>query len=152
MTNISPQNDYPRIITDLLHNVKRSFEKLVKWYFNDYKLTLTQLSLVLLLKENGSLNVSSISKQMGLSKSTVSGIINRLEKMNIVTRTRSEEDRRVIRICLTDEVKNVCPSIENKLKEFIYHMFDGVSDDDLSDIVKGLCLLDQIIAENSVSN
>ncbi|NMB39112.1 MAG: MarR family transcriptional regulator [Firmicutes bacterium] len=152
MTNISPQNDYPRIITDLLHNVKRSFEKLVKWYFNDYKLTLTQLSLVLLLKENGSLNVSSISKQMGLSKSTVSGIINRLEKMNIVTRTRSEEDRRVIRISLTDEVKNVCPSIENKLKEFIYHMFDGVSDDDLSDIVKGLCLLDQIIAENSVSN
>lgn len=152
MTNISPQNDYPRIITDLLHNVKRSFEKLVKWYFNDYKLTLTQLSLVLLLKENGSLNVSSISKQMGLSKSTVSGIINRLEKMNIVTRTRSEEDRRVIRISLTDEVKNICPSIENKLKEFIYHMFDGVSDDDLSDIVKGLCLLDQIIAENSVSN
>lgn len=152
MTNISPQNDYPRIITDLLHNVKRSFEKLVKWYFNDYRLTLTQLSLVLLLKENGSLNVSSISKQMGLSKSTVSGIINRLEKMNIVTRTRSEEDRRVIRISLTDEVKNICPSIENKLKEFIYHMFDGVSDDDLSDIVKGLCLLDQIIAENSVSN
>ncbi len=152
MTNISPQNDYPRIITDLLHNVKRSFEKLVKWYFNDYKLTLTQLSLVLLLKENGSLNVSSISKQMGLSKSTVSGIINRLEKMNIVTRTRSEEDRRVIRISLTDEVKNIGPSIENKLKEFIYHMFDGVSDDDLSDIVKGLCLLDQIIAENSVSN
>jgi len=152
MTNISPQNDYPRIITDLLHNVKRSFEKLVKWYFNDYKLTLTQLSLVLLLKENGSLNVSSISKQMGLSKSTVSGIINRLEKMNIVTRTRSKEDRRVIRISLTDEVKNICPSIENKLKEFIYHMFDGVSDDDLSDIVKGLCLLDQIIAENSVSN
>lgn len=152
MTNISPQNDYPRIITDLLHNVKRSFEKLVKCYFNDYKLTLTQLSLVLLLKENGSLNVSSISKQMGLSKSTVSGIIDRLEKMNIVTRTRSEEDRRVIRISLTDEVKNIGPSIENKLKEFIYHMFDGVSDDDLSDIVKGLCLLDQIIAENSLSN
>ncbi len=152
MRNISPSNDYPQIITDLLHNVKRSFERLLKGYFNNYKLTLTQLSVVLLLKENGSMNVSSISKQMGLSKSTVSGILDRLEKMNFVTRTRSKEDRRVIRIALTDELKNLGPHMENKLKEFIYYMFEGVSDDDLLDIVKGLSLLNQIIAENSLSN
>ena len=43
---------------------------------------------------------------MGLAHSTVSGIVTRLEKRNLVTRSPQKEDRRYVVVELADPVKS----------------------------------------------
>jgi DNA-binding MarR family transcriptional regulator len=45
--------------------------------------------------------VSEIARQMYLHPATVVGILDRLEKQDLVTRVRSNEDRRVVRVEMT---------------------------------------------------
>ena|SRR5690554_3529428 len=141
-------DQHPRIIIDHLQTVKTSFEKLVRHYFGNLSLTMPQILLILLLNENGPMNISEISKKMGLSKSTVSGIIDRLEKMALVKRDRSKQDRRIISVGLTEKYDNTGLDIEHKFREFLYNIFNEVSEEEFVDIIKGLTKLDQIISQN----
>jgi len=55
--------------------------------------------------ENG-LSLKELSGRMGLSHSTVSGIIDRLQRKGFVRRTPDSKDRRYSRIFLSEEVKD----------------------------------------------
>lgn len=48
------------------------------------------------LGKHGSMKLSDISEKLSISNSTISGIVDRLEKQKYVERIRSKEDRRVI--------------------------------------------------------
>ncbi|UKK96687.1 MarR family winged helix-turn-helix transcriptional regulator [Brevibacillus brevis] len=48
--------------------------------------------------------MGEISKAIGLSYSTTSGLISRLEQMNLVRRFRDKSDRRIVWAALTDRV------------------------------------------------
>jgi DNA-binding MarR family transcriptional regulator len=52
------------------------------------------------------LSLSELSERMGLAHSTVSGIVARLERHGLVDRTVRSEDRRYVRIHLTDKVRH----------------------------------------------
>jgi MarR family transcriptional regulator, organic hydroperoxide resistance regulator len=59
------------------------------------------------LRETGAgLSLSELSKRMGLAHSTTSGIVARLERRELVQRTAQPEDRRFVRIELTQPVKS----------------------------------------------
>ncbi|WP_206076166.1 MarR family winged helix-turn-helix transcriptional regulator [Marinitoga lauensis] len=52
--------------------------------FNDTEITYSQWMLLGVLMKNGSMKVSDLSKKMGLSNSTVSGIVDRMEKQGFI--------------------------------------------------------------------
>jgi DNA-binding MarR family transcriptional regulator len=56
---------------------------------------------LLTIVNEGSLNLSTLSKQVFLSASTVVGILDRLEEKGLVTRQRDYKDRRLINIQAT---------------------------------------------------
>lgn len=58
-----------------------------------------------LAREDG-LSLKELSARMGLSHSTVSGIVDRLQKKGFVGRTPDSTDRRYSRIFLSEEVKD----------------------------------------------
>jgi DNA-binding MarR family transcriptional regulator len=51
------------------------------------------------------LSLSELSKRMGLSHSTVSGIVDRLEARGFLRRAQREDDRRFVEVQLTDAVQ-----------------------------------------------
>jgi len=53
----------------------------------------------------GGLSLSSLSERMGLAHSTVSGIVDRLERQGLLERRRRAEDRRFVSIELTAPVR-----------------------------------------------
>jgi DNA-binding MarR family transcriptional regulator len=60
------------------------------------------MNCVLALFENGALPPSLIAKYIGVKASTVTGIVDRLEKKGLVVRLRNRLDRRGIHIQLTE--------------------------------------------------
>ncbi len=64
-------------------------------------LTGPQLTVVKILEQIGDLSLSELSDRIRAQNSTVTGIIDRMEREGLVDRVRSTEDRRVVRIRLT---------------------------------------------------
>src|SRR5258708_36392352 len=67
------------------------------------ELTGSQLTVLKLLEGVGDISLSELSDRIRAQNSTVTGIIDRMEREELVTRVRSTEDRRVVHIRLTDQ-------------------------------------------------
>jgi DNA-binding MarR family transcriptional regulator len=57
-------------------------------------------------REGASLSLTELTTRMGLAHSTVSGIVTRLEQRGLVRRTTFPDDRRQLRIQLSETVHN----------------------------------------------
>ncbi|MGO1712174.1 MAG: MarR family winged helix-turn-helix transcriptional regulator, partial [Senegalia sp. (in: firmicutes)] len=92
-------------IVKLLKRVMDSIKHNIECEFKEMNLTGPQGMLMGILTKDGEMKISELSKKMGLSNSTVSGIIDRMERDGFVERTRSKEDRRVVNVKMTDDFK-----------------------------------------------
>jgi DNA-binding MarR family transcriptional regulator len=66
-------------------------------------LTGPQLTVIKILEQIGDLSLSELSDKIRAQNSTVTGIIDRMEREGLAVRVRSTEDRRVVRIHLTEK-------------------------------------------------
>lgn len=74
-------------------------------------LTGPQLTVVKMLEHMGDLSLSELSGAIRSQNSTVTGIIDRMEREGIVERVRSTDDRRVVRIHLTEKGRKLAAEI-----------------------------------------
>lgn len=80
-----------------------------------YKITAPQLVCLLTVVKEGSLHLSTLSKKVFLSSSTVVGILDRLEEKGLVTRQRDYKDRRLINIQATPKGKELAAQAPSPL-------------------------------------
>lgn len=66
-------------------------------------ITSTQASIMFMLASGRGLAAADLAREYGIDASAVTRLIDRLEKRGLITRLRSEEDRRVVRLALTAE-------------------------------------------------
>ncbi|AMA74559.1 hypothetical protein ACH33_00755 [Aneurinibacillus sp. XH2] len=85
--------------------------------------------------------ISDISRQLCLSNSTVSGIVDRLEENGYVRRVRDEKDRRVVWVFFSEKVKALCREVPALRDDYFDGIFAGVSEDEIKNIVNALQLL-----------
>lgn len=141
MNKIDKSYQIIKILKLVKGSIKHNFEK----PFKDLNLTGPQSMLLGTLKHNGPMKVTELSQKMGLSNSTVSGIIDRLELQNFVVRIRNEQDRRVVMIDLHDNFKLITKeqfcSFDSKLSEIM----KDAKDEELDIILKGLDTLNKIL-------
>ena len=90
-----------------------------------YGLTGPQSAVLRLLVNNGSMSSAEVSRRMYVTPSNVTGIIDRLEKKDLVKRTRKEGDRRVALINLTESGHQLSKTIPDPIeKKFISELVD----------------------------
>lgn len=86
-----------------------------------YGLTVPQIACLYEIYENGIMTLSSLSKKVYLSMSTLVGVIDRLEEKELVLRTRDRKDRRIIYIDITEKGKDFVRAapylLHNRLNE-----------------------------------
>jgi len=114
-------------------------------FLQDSGFTLPQLSAISILAEHGEQKVSELSEKMGLSDSTVSGILDRLEQKDIIKRKRTQDDRRVVTIFLTKGSRKFFDDFHAKKEEYFAQLFERLSDQEIKDIHKGLEILNHVL-------
>ena len=100
-----------------------------------------------MLEKYGEQKVSELSLKMGLSDSTVSGILDRLEQKDIIKRERTKDDRRVVKISLTGKSKEFCKDFRQKREEYFTRLLKKLSEQETKDIIKGLEILNRVLDE-----
>jgi DNA-binding MarR family transcriptional regulator len=110
--------------------------RLTKQAARDVGLTGPQLAVVKLLDTFGDLSLSSLSERIRAQNSTVTGIIDRMEREELVRRERSTSDRRVVYIRLTDKGRKVAKGIQVEPMEIFRTVLGSLSRDDTRDLLR----------------
>lgn len=67
--------------------------------------TSTQASMLWLLSSGQCIGAAELARQYGIDASAVTRLLDRLEKRGLLVRLRSEDDRRVVKLRLTEQGK-----------------------------------------------
>lgn len=136
--------NYARTIIGLLYLIPKKVERSSRFHFENVGLTFPQLTLLFLIQQYGPLRITELSRKLDLPNSTVSGIVDRLEKEGLVVRKRDDVDRRVVTVQLTENVDHIISDLQAKLEGFFQEVFEHVPEEDLLEIVRGLQKLNDI--------
>jgi MarR family transcriptional regulator, organic hydroperoxide resistance regulator len=89
-------------------------------FLDELGITYPQYLVMLVLWEKDCQSVNEITSKLLLNTNTVTPLLKRMEKLKLVSRTRSEDDERKVQICLTNkgnELKLQASEIPFKLSE-----------------------------------
>lgn len=81
-------------------------------------------------EEKRDMKVSEISKQLHITSPSVTQIINKLEKDDIVLRNMDPSDRRAVNICLTDKGMQVVSEAKAVLSDAFVGLIDFLGEED----------------------
>jgi DNA-binding MarR family transcriptional regulator len=87
-------------------------------------------ALSLLLAHDGQ-TIGTMSQKRGVDAPTATGIITRLEQHGLVERRHDREDRRVVKIYLTEEGRDIAHTLVSTVEHFEQTMKRGFSEDEL---------------------
>ena len=99
-------------------------------------LTGPQLTVMKLLEQVGDLSLSELSDRIRAQNSTVTGIIDRMEREGLVVRERSKEDRRVVHIKLTTKGQALAREIPIEPIEIFKGALETLSATEMRDLVR----------------
>lgn len=110
--------------------------RLTKEMARSKELTGPQLTVVKMLEQIGDLSLSELSERIRAQNSTVTGIIDRMVRENLVVRERSKEDRRVVYIRLTPKGRKLAEEIPIEPMEIFRKALQGLSASEMRDLMK----------------
>ena len=109
-----------------------------------FGLTGPQIGLIMGLHKHPDSTLNEISDRVGLSKSTVSGIVDRLVSHGIVIREIPENNRRIVQLSLSPEwQKN--NAIHKLFSQLITDTLRNASEEEMNKIITGLEILHDLI-------
>lgn len=132
-------------VVKLLKHVMDSIKQNIHKHFKDMNVTGPQSMLMGILAHHGEMKISDLSEKLGLSNSTVSGIIDRLENQGLVERARSKEDRRVVFVKVTSAFEKNAHERFKAVEKMFETMMNKATADELDKILEGLNVLQKVI-------
>lgn len=89
-------------------------------------LTAPQLLLLQAIRDNGDVTIGELAKKISLSQATVTTILDRLEKRELVNRVRSTTDKRKVHASLTDKSTDILKEAPVPLQERFAEQFNDL--------------------------
>lgn len=136
----------PPITPDLKSEVDQILEAILYLYTESRRLTkdlarradLTgpQLTVVKILEQIGDLSLSELSEKIRAQNSTVTGIIDRMEREGLVVRERSKEDRRVVYIKLTTKGRQIARDIPVEPMELFRSALETLTAQEMRELLR----------------
>lgn len=140
---------YSETIVRLLRTTRKELSEYSFEKSKQFGCTGPQLFLIFILYKNPGINLQELSEKLGLSKSTVSGIVDRLVSQGDVTREIPSENRRSVRLFLSPNFLEKCDLKEIK-KQFLTDLFKDATEEDLKLIINGLEKLHELVLKNKI--
>ena len=128
------------LISSLLIDLQRLFKNEVTFKDISYSQVLALIS----ISDRG-VEMSTLSWDLALDNSTVTRLVNRLEKKNLVFRKKSKKDKRLVKVCLTKEGEAIQNRIEEKIDFLGSKIESQFSYDKKTDVLNNLSSFQWVI-------
>ncbi|BDG31148.1 MarR family winged helix-turn-helix transcriptional regulator [Parageobacillus thermoglucosidasius] len=108
-----------------------------------YPITPPQFVALQWLLEEGDLTIGELSNKMYLACSTITDLVDRMEKNGLVARVKDQHDRRVVRIHLLEEGERIIEEVIKKRQYDLARVLRSFSDEEIVFLEKCLRKLHQ---------
>ena len=122
----------------LLRQIIRSTDMQDKEISRQTGLTPPQLLVMQTLREHFQLTTGELAKEMALTQATVTSILDRLEKKQLISRERGVEDKRKVWISLTDKGTDLMKGAPTTQQDLFLRHFDDMQTWEQSMVVSSL--------------
>ncbi len=101
-------------------------------------LTLPQLLTMQTLQEGGSMTIGLLAREMNLAQATVTSILDRLEKKQLVERRRDSHDKRKVWACLSAAGIDLLAASPTSLQDLFIDKFEAMEQWEQSMVIGSL--------------
>jgi len=122
---------------ELMGKIHRGMRRFFEFQMKKYGITPPQFEVLISLWTEDGLVLSDLSKRLSRDGPTITGIIDRMEKKQLVRRERSTRDRRIIKVFLTSKAKEM----KDELNELQHTAGEDIIDNFSSKDIETLELL-----------
>ena len=129
------------LLTTAQHNIFQSLSNRL----SQFDLTPVQYGVLDCIWKENATSPKQIAELLMLENSTVSGVLERMEKKMLIIRNISKEDRRYIQVELTDKGRDLEKNVVAVVKAFNQEVFSTMSakeEEALKELLRKLALLD----------
>lgn len=105
---------------------------------NDFNITAPQFSALQILINNGDMTIGELSQKMSLACSTITDLIGRMERTELVKRKKDEKDKRVVRIEVLPKGFDILEKVLHKRRKFLEDKLDNFNEEQKQLLTKGL--------------
>lgn len=92
--------------------------------------------LLYILWISGRSKVSDIAQKLGITNGAVTQMADKMVKADLIIRERSEEDRRIVWLSLSEKGKNMVNEIHNSRFEYFRSRLSQLSEEDLENSIE----------------
>lgn len=142
-----PENTNPPLICLI---IKNTWQKLARYYnkrLASYGLSATKALLLLEISPGNGEHPRTLAAKLDLENSSISGLLDRLEKKNLIERRPDPNDRRGILIFLTTAGITARETIKSLVEELDRKLYEALSPDDVKLFRKTLSMIGRQIGE-----
>lgn len=142
-------NDSADRILELFKSLQKQFREQLFEKYKQCGYTGPQLEVVFALHKKPYLTLHELSDYLGLSKSTVSGIVDRLVEHGTVVREVPKDNRRIVRLSLSEEflVGNDLIALKDN---YFHSLLKDAEPEDISKIIVGLEKLCELVGKRKM--
>lgn len=124
-------------------NIQRTSDMLTQRFLDVMRpaeLTETQYNVLRILRgaSDAGLNCKDIGSRMITREPDITRLLDRLEKRNLITRNRSNEDRRHLNIRITQEGLDLLSSLDQPVRDMVQVSMNGVASERLEALISAL--------------
>jgi DNA-binding MarR family transcriptional regulator len=123
------RGEVDRIVETILYLYTES-RRVTKTEAREHGLTGPQISALKILEAMGDLSLTELSEKMSARNSTITGIVDRMERDGLVVRERSQSDRRVVLIRSTEKGQALAASVPVPSMEVFAAALRGLDEHD----------------------
>lgn len=138
-------------IIEIFKNIRKSIGCKSEKSAKKYGFTAPQIGVIFHLHMMPSITLQALSEHMNLTKSTVSGIVDRLEKQGVVTREIPKDNRRIVKLSISEEFKknnDICKMKKEFMADFISESIKNANPEKVENMICGLRQLSILLDEN----
>ncbi len=133
-----------------LRRIIKSLQDYSQTVYTHFGITSPQLWVLKTIYQNGSLSLGDLSRRMFINPSTITGVVDRLEKKKYVLRIRNEKDRRVVKVQLTPKGNQLVRRSPNPIQGKMIYGLRKLKKEELFSIYKSVGKLVEIMEAHDV--
>ncbi|TYB31659.1 MAG: MarR family transcriptional regulator [Candidatus Mcinerneyibacterium aminivorans] len=98
---------------------------------NRYELSKSQFDIIVDIYFTSPKSLKSLCKALDLAPSTVSEMLDRMEKKDLIVKKKDKKDKRKIKIDITEQANNIIEDVINRRVEYVKEVLENVEEENL---------------------
>jgi DNA-binding MarR family transcriptional regulator len=135
----------------LLRTVSSIIKRRGRDVLQDFDITTPQFNALLILRHRN-LTIGELGERMFLACSTATDLIDRMERNNLVERVRDSNDRRVIRLNVTERGMQMVDEVMTARIRYLSKILQDVSLEELKVMIAGMTHLEELMRDSQVTS